>query len=136
MVQSRKTTERTMKKTLIATLLAVAVAAMALPAMAQEQAKEKKKSSTFPFTGKVTAVDKTAMTLTLAGKEKARVFQITSQTKMTKAGKPAVLDDAVVGEEVGGLAKRSVDGKDEVVSVRFGPKPEGRGEKKERKPKK
>lgn len=122
-----------MKKAILTTLLALAVAAFALPTSAAEKAKEKKKSSTFPFTGKITEVDKTAKTFTLAGKEKPRVFQISSETKLTKAGKPAILDDAVVGEEAGGLAKRSESGKDEAISVRFGPKPEGKAAKKKAK---
>lgn len=122
-----------MKKTIITALLALAVMALALPTSAAEKAKDKKKSGTFPFTGKVTEVDKTAKTFTLAGKEKPRVFQITSETKITKAGKPAILDDAVVGEAAGGLAKRSEGGKDEAISVRFGPKPEGKGGKKKEK---
>mgnify|MGYP001615332736 FL=1 len=126
-----------MKRTIITTLLAMAVIAFALPTTAAEKGKEKKKSDTFPFNGKVTAVDKTAKTFSLAGKDKPRVFEITSQTKITKAGKPAILDDAVVGEDAGGVAKRGADGKNEAVSVRFGPKPEGSGDKKkEAKPKK
>jgi hypothetical protein len=79
-----------------------------------------------PFRGKIAAIDKAAMTLSLEGKEKRRVISITSQTKFTKAGAPATLEDAIVGEEVGGLAQRTEDGKEEAVSVRLGEKPNGK----------
>ena len=54
------------------------------------------------------------------------IYQITSATKITKAGKPATLADGVVGEEVGGYVKPTDDGKMSASSVRFGPKPEGK----------
>ncbi len=77
-----------------------------------------------PFTGKLGAVDKTAKTITIPGKEKSRTFQITSETRMRKADKPAILDDAVVGEDVGGTYRKTDDGKLEALTLRFGPKPE------------
>src|SRR5262249_49381939 len=82
----------------------------------------KKKTSGTPFHGKLVAVDKTAKTLTV-GK---RTFQITSQTRMNKAGKPAVLGDAVIGEEGSGYIKASEDGKLIATTVNFGPKVEGK----------
>src|ERR1700687_1994336 len=54
-----------------------------------------------PFHGKLAAIDKVAKTITV-GK---RTFQITSETKIKKAGKPATLDDGVVGETVSGYVK-------------------------------
>lgn len=63
------------------------------------------------------------MTLTLAGKEKDRVIHITSQTRFTKGGKPAVLADGVPGEEVAGSARKEADGRTVAVTVRFGPPP-------------
>ena len=97
----------------------------------------KKKANTLPFNGKITAVDATAKTITLSG-EKARVVQITSETRIIKEGQPATFADAKVGEEVGG-AYRDVDGKMQATSLRIGPAPakkksEG-GEKKEEKKK-
>ena len=64
-------------------------------------------------------VDKTAKTITLEGKEKGRTYHITSTSKITKAGKPAVLDDVVVGQSVGGLAKETA-GKLEVATLNIG----------------
>lgn len=86
-----------------------------------------KKPATFPFRGTLKAVDRDAMTLTLAGKEKDRVIHITSQTRFTKDGKPAVLGDGVVGEEVAGSARKTEDGRTVAVSVRFGPAPQKSG---------
>lgn len=73
-----------------------------------------------PFRGKVSAVDKTTKTITLEGKENGRTFQITSGTKITKDGKPAVLDDVAVGQSVGGLAKENAAGKWEASTVNLG----------------
>ena len=82
--------------------------------------KSENRAKQLPFRGKVSAVDKTAKTITLAGKEKGRTFQITSGTKITKDGKPAVLDDVTVGESVRGVAKENPTGKLEIVTLKVG----------------
>jgi hypothetical protein len=126
---------------LICSLAALSLA-LSLPAYAQEKAastppppaKEKlKKRADFPFNGKITAVDKTNKTLSLNGKDADRVFQITSATRLFKAGKPAVLDEATVGEDVTGQARKS-DGKTEALSVYLGPRPDGKAKKAEKAP--
>jgi len=125
-------------------LLAALVAAAPVSALAQEKKNDKaatekkeppkgeKKQGAIPYNGKVTAIDKTAKTVTVG----ERTFQITSETRIMKAGKPATLDDGVVGEVVGGQYRKTDDGKLVAQSVRFGPKPEGAerpaGEKKEK----
>jgi len=89
----------------------------------------KKKGEGLPARGKVTAINKTDKTVTVG----ERVFQINSETRMTKAGKPATLDDAAVGEDVGIFYKK--DGEKLVaLTMRFGPRPEGepKGEKKKK----
>ena len=112
-------------------LLTSAIAVMPVRSFGGEAAKEEKpaagseatpkpKSDTMPFKGKIASVDKAAKTLTVG----ERTFQITADTKIMKGGKPATLDDAVAGEEVGGVAKKSADGKLTVQSLRLGPKPE------------
>ena len=85
-----------------------------------EAPKPEKKASGMPFRGAVTAVDKAAKTITLGEKEKARVFQITSQTKIRKDKKPATLEDVLVGERVGGYARENTQGKMEVVTLNAG----------------
>ena len=78
-----------------------------------------KTQGVIPFRGKVDAVDKNAKTVKVG----ERVFQITSETRLEKNGKPATLDDAVVGDEVGGNYRTGDDGKLNAMMVRFGPKP-------------
>ena len=83
-----------------------------------------------PARGKVTAIDKTAKTVTVG----ERVFHVNAETKLMKAGKPATLEDVVVGEDAGLFYKK--DGEKLVaLSMRFGPRPEGepKGEKKKKK---
>lgn len=81
-----------------------------------------KKSVRLPFRGKISSVDPAAKTITLDGKVKKRVIHITSQTRIAKYGKPAKLEDAVIGEEVGGQALRLASGREEALSLRLGPK--------------
>jgi hypothetical protein len=124
----------------LAGLLAAAVIGMPVQLRAQTtNAPEKKakhsetgaKRSTIPFHGKLKAVDHTAKTISVG----ETTIQVTSETKITKAGKPATLADGVVGEDVSGAYKKSEEGKVTALSVRFGPKPEKSeaGEKKEEK---
>ena len=71
-----------------------------------------------PFHGKIAALDKDAKVLTVG----ERKFHAASTTKIMKAGKPATLTDATVGEEVGGAYREVEGGKLELVSLRIGPK--------------
>lgn len=128
------------------TCLAVLIAStlfLAAPfqATAQEtkpktEGKDKAKRDTYPYQGKVKSTDKTAMTITLEGKEKERVIGVTSETKIAKEGKPATFGDIVAGENVRGQVKKSPEGKENAVSVFLGPVPEKKGGKKEEKKKK
>jgi hypothetical protein len=117
------------------TITVLATIAAVLPGVSQaadktssssppKPAEQGKRSDRLPFHGKLNAVDKAAMTLTLEGKEKKRVIQITAQTRIMKAGKPATLGEAIVGEEVAGQAIKTGDGKEEALSVRLGAKVE------------
>jgi hypothetical protein len=81
--------------------------------------KSDKKPRHIPFHGKVDTLDKAAGTLKIG----ERTFHVTSGTKITKAGKPASIGDAVVGEEVGGAYLMGESGRLEVMSLRIGPKP-------------
>lgn len=84
----------------------------------KEAAKGAKKPGAGPFHGKLAALDKNAKTITVG----TRTFQITSQTRINKAGKPATLEDGVVGEDVSGYVKPTEDGKLNATTVNFGPK--------------
>ena len=117
-----------MLKTSLLAMLAVAVAGWPVcasatdtnaPAIEKKEPKTKK-SSVLPFHGKLKAVDKTAKTISVG----ERMFQITSETKISKSDKPAMLEDGVVGEDVSGAYKKGDDGKLTATLVHFGPKSE------------
>ena len=114
-----------MKKLFGIAMLAAAI--FALPSLIQaaddkapDAPKPEKKLPGLPFNGKISAVDKVAKTITLGETDKARVFQITSETKIKKSNKPATFDDVLVGENVGGYARKHPDGKLEVVTLNTG----------------
>jgi len=93
---------------------------------AENKKPAEKKPQTLSFRGKLSAVDKVQMTITVG----EQTFQITSETKITKDGKPAILNDGVVGENVGGAYKKTDDGKLTATTVNFGTKPKITTEKK------
>ena len=121
------------------------VTAFAVAATGTVHAQEKKaaaaadakiaKPKAGPFSGKINEIDKAAKTINI-GKEKKRTIYITAQTKIKKNGKDATLDDAAVGEEVGGYQRENAEGKQEAVSLRIGAKPEGTAKPKSPKKKK
>lgn len=75
-----------------------------------------------PFHGTISATDEKAKTFTIAGKEKSRVFKITDQTVLTKAGAPATMKDVTVNEEVRGSYCKAADGGLEARIVKLGPR--------------
>jgi len=75
------------------------------------------KKHSLPFHGKVVSVDATAMTFTV----KTQTFSMTSATKITKDGKPAVFSDITVGANVSGAYKIDDAGKLNATSVKVGP---------------
>ena len=77
-----------------------------------------KKKGPHPFRGKLAAVDKVAKTIKVG----ESIYQITSATKITKADKPATLEDGVVGDPVSGYVKPTNDGKMAATTVHFGAK--------------
>lgn len=113
---------KSIKQILLATLWAVAALGVVLPVPAADKpaAADPAKPKRLPFGGKLVAIDKTAKTITI-DRETKNTFAVTSETKITKAGKPATLSDAAVGEQVGGLAVDK-DGKLELLSLRLGAK--------------
>ena len=64
-----------------------------------------------PVYGKVGAIDKQTGTVTLQGKEKVRIFHITPQTKVHRDGKPAKLEEVVIGQWIGGYARPDANGR-------------------------
>jgi hypothetical protein len=87
-------------------------------APAQTEPAKPKKHEVLPFRGTVSAVDTKAMTLTVA----RRTFEVTSETKITKDGKPAILSDIAAGDKVSGAYKRTDDGKLAATTINVGKK--------------
>lgn len=74
------------------------------------------------FAGTLKAVDKVGMTITVESAGKSSTYCVTSSTRIFKDKKPAILADGVIGEAVSGVAKKTKDGKLELVTVNFGGK--------------
>jgi hypothetical protein len=98
------------------------------PEAAEAGAPKKAKKNGIPFHGKVSAVDATAMTLTLT----SQTIHITSETKIVKQGQPATLADITVGENITGQYLKDDAGKLNAKVIHIG----GKGDKGEGKKKK
>ena len=108
-------------KTIVLSLLASTIAVVPLQLHAQTTNKASaavKKSRSTPFYGNLMAIDKTAKTF----KVDKRIIQITSETKIIKADKPATLDNAVLGEYITGSYQKADDGRLLAHSIYFGGK--------------
>lgn len=81
-----------------------------------------KKRDTYPFRGKIAAFDASALTLRLDGKTSKRVVHLTTQTRLTRSGHPALHEDLKPGEEVGGTLRKTPEGREEALLIRIGPK--------------
>lgn len=103
---------------LVGTPVALRAQASTNAPVVEKKAAKKQTHNAIPFRGNVKAIDNNAKTLSV-GKE---TFQITSETKIIKMGKPATLADGAVGDMVGGQYRKDADGKLTATSVRFGPK--------------
>lgn len=113
-----------------ATVSAQDAASSNAPAGSEQKAEphhKHKKSDVIPFHGKLSAVDDKAMTLKIG----ERTIEITSETKITKDGKPATLADGVVGEPVRGAYKKGAEGKLTAISIHFGEKSESKKREKQ-----
>jgi hypothetical protein len=109
-------------------LIAIAAAALiAAPATIHAQATTATNSPAttapakkhgLPLKGKVTAVDATAMTVTVGTK----TYNVTSDTKITKDGQPATLADVTVGATVGITYKKDDAGKLTATAIHMGAK--------------
>jgi dihydroorotase-like cyclic amidohydrolase len=95
-------------------------------ATVEKKAPSDKKRSGGGVHGNLAALDQAAKTITV-GKH---TYQITSETKIFKAGSPGTLDDGVVGEYVSLGYKAAEDGKLNATKVTFGKPEEKTAEKK------
>lgn len=120
--------KKSIVKIVILGVLAAAIAGLSSPVLGQDTNKpaaEKKapapKVRPQRFTGKITAIDKTAKTLTVAG----RTYAVTSETHIYVGDKAAKLDDGAVSNSVTGNYKLE-DGKLMALTVTFGAKAQGK----------
>jgi hypothetical protein len=74
------------------------------------------------FTGVVSAVDSTAMTLTLKGRTNDITVKVTSDTKITKDREPAVFGDIKEGFRANGNGKKQDDGSWVATTLRINTK--------------
>ena len=108
-------------KTITLPLLAAVIAVMPLhlraqttnkPSAAKPPAVERKepavkKARSIPFYGNLKTIDKTAKTFSVD----KRIIQVTAETKILRAEKPATFESGVLGEYVTGSYQKSDDGK-------------------------
>jgi hypothetical protein len=90
--------------------------AVATKAAGAKKAAAAKKSGVLGFHGKLAAVDQVAKTITVG----TRTFQITSETRIFKDGKPAILEEGVIDEPVSGGYKKVDQNKLVATKVSFG----------------
>lgn len=117
-----------MKNLILILTVATLAATSTLPLVAADNKVPGKKEApakdalprALPFRGKIGAVDKQSKTIKVG----ERTFQVTSDTKINKAGKAATLDDASVDEEVGGSYREGANKKLNLVSLRIGARPD------------
>jgi len=71
------------------------------------------------FSGTLTAIDRTAMTITVEKSGKSHTYQVTSRTRFFKDNKPAILSDGVIGQPVSGQVKAAKKDKTDLLSATF-----------------
>ena len=102
----------------IAGLICGAQANAAAGAEPQSAAKKTEKAPKgLTLKGKIKAIDTIAKTFTLEG-DNPKVLHITSETRITKNGKPATSEDLAVGEDVAVRAKESPEGKLAALTIK------------------
>lgn len=75
-----------------------------------------------PYRGTISAVDQTAKTFTIEGKEKSRVYKISDRTEITKDGNAATMADVTEKEAIRGSYWKQEDGTMEAKTVKLGAK--------------
>jgi hypothetical protein len=87
------------------------------------------KQKALPFHGMISAVDQTAKTFSIAGKEKTRVFRITDRSVITikntgkvhfhRPDETGTMTDVAIGQKVSGSFWKNADDSLEVKSVKL-----------------
>jgi hypothetical protein len=126
---------------LAALLTGCLIVSSPLSVSAQEQEKEKGKSKTgkkedkakrtVPFRGTVKSSDRNSMSVTVEGKDKVQVINVSSETRIMKAGKPATFADIAVGDDVRAVVKQNAEGKETADTILIQSPAAGKDEKKD-----
>jgi hypothetical protein len=99
-----------------------APAASASPGASAAASPAAKAPRALPFHGKISTVDQTAKTFSIAGKEATRVFKIVEVTVITKDGNPGTMADMAADQDVRGSYWKREDGSLEAKTVKLGQK--------------
>lgn len=110
--------------------------ASASPAAKAATSPAAKAPRAIPFRGTATAVDQSAKTFAIAGKESSRVFKVTEKTVVTKAGSAATMADLAENDAVTGSYWKHDDATLEAKSLKIGGKTESDKAASEKKSKK
>lgn len=105
--------------------------APATPPAAETKPARPKNADATPYHGKVTAVNADGKTITVGETKGELKLNVTAETKISKDGKLAKLNEIAVGDMVRGSYKKDADGNMNAVSLRGGEKP-GNGTKKKK----
>jgi hypothetical protein len=109
------------------------VTASPAPSAAPSESKAAASARALPFHGMISAVDQSAKSFTIKGKEASRVFNVTEKSTVTKDGNPATISDIAPNEEVRGSYWKNADGSLEAKTVKLGAKTEKEKSKKKSK---
>jgi hypothetical protein len=90
------------------------------PAAKTSESSSAKPPRAIPLTGKVSEVDSSAKTFTIAGKTASRVFKITDRSTVTKDGAAATFDEIAVEGKVTGSYWKQEDGTLEIKTLKIG----------------
>ena len=96
--------------------------AAASPAAMAAASPAAKAARAIPFHGKISAVDQSAKTFSIAGKEATRIFKMSDTTVITKDGNPGTMADVAADQNVRGSYWKREDGSLEAKTVKLGDK--------------
>ncbi|MSU37042.1 MAG: hypothetical protein EXS36_18490 [Pedosphaera sp.] len=80
---------------------------------------KKAKKEGYKFWGEVSAVDKTAITVSLKKEEGARIIHLDSKSELARLGKPAILGEIKPGDYAHGRLYKNKAGEEVIMAAKF-----------------
>ncbi len=80
---------------------------------------KKAKKDWYPFWGEVSAINKTAMTVSLKKQEGTRVIHLDSKSELARLGKSAALGDVKPGDYAHGKLHKNKAGQEVITAAKF-----------------